>query len=67
MLLGAIVLLHAGFQHVDIKNNTTNRRRYAPLLLLEQILAQWQRPVAYSEALDLLNWVMRVPHIAMAI
>ncbi len=34
------------------------------------ILAQWQRPVASSEALDLLHWVMRAVtyrRIAMAI
>jgi hypothetical protein len=30
------------------------------LLLLATILAQWRRPVASSEALDLLHWVMSV-------
>ncbi len=39
-------------------------------MLLEQILAQWWRLLASSEALDLLHLVMRVVsycHIAMAI
>ncbi len=30
------------------------------VLLLATILAQWQRPVASSEVLDLLHWEMRV-------
>jgi hypothetical protein len=29
-------------------------------MLLDIILAQWQRPVASSEALDLLHWAMRM-------
>jgi hypothetical protein len=39
-------------------------------MLLGIILAQWQRPVAFSEALDLLHWAMRAVTyrcIAMAI
>jgi hypothetical protein len=39
-------------------------------MLSDVILAQWQRPVASSEALDLLQWVMRAVtyrRIAMAI
>ncbi len=39
-------------------------------MLLDIILAQWQRPVASSEALDLLHWAMRTVtyrRIAMAI
>ena len=39
-------------------------------MLLDIILAQWQRPVASSEALDLLHWAMcavTYRHIAMAI
>ncbi len=39
-------------------------------MLLGIILAQWQRPVASSEALDLLHWAMRAVtyrRIAMAI
>jgi hypothetical protein len=48
------------FNVLAVKNNTRNRRRYVPLLLLEQILAQWRHPVASSEALDLLHWAMYV-------
>ncbi len=39
-------------------------------MLLEQVLAQWLHPVASSEALNHLYWVMRAVlhrHIAMAI
>jgi hypothetical protein len=39
-------------------------------MLSDIILAQWQRPVASSEALDLLHWAMRAvtyQRIAMAI
>ncbi len=39
-------------------------------MLLDIILARWQRPVASSEALDLLHWAMHVVmyrRIAMAI
>jgi hypothetical protein len=39
-------------------------------MLLDIILARWQRPVASSKALDLLHWVMcavTFRHIAMAI
>ncbi len=44
---------------LTMKNNTKTRRRYVPLLLSERILAQWGRPVASSEALDLLHRAMR--------
>jgi hypothetical protein len=37
-----------------------NWHRYVPFMLLDIILAQWQHPVASSEALELLHWVMRV-------
>jgi hypothetical protein len=53
-----------------MKNSSKNWCRYVPLLLLKQILAQWWRPVASSEALDLLHWAMHTVmhrHIAMAI
>jgi hypothetical protein len=43
---------------LTMKNNTKNWHRYVPLLLLEQILTQWWRPVASSEALDLIHWAM---------
>jgi hypothetical protein len=39
-------------------------------MLLDIILAQWQHPVASSEALDLLHWAMHMvmyQRIAMAI
>ncbi len=41
-----------------MKNIEKNQHRYVPLLLLEQIPAQWRHPVASSEALDLLCRVM---------
>ena len=47
-----------------------NWRRYDRFLLLERILSQWRRPVASSEALELLHWAMRAVayrRIAMAI
>jgi hypothetical protein len=32
---------------------------HVPFLLSDIIFAQWRRPVASSEALDLLHWAMR--------
>jgi hypothetical protein len=46
-----------------------NRHRYAPFMLSDIILAQLWHPVASSEALDLLHWVMHMvkyQRIAMA-
>jgi hypothetical protein len=46
------------------------RRSHVGFMLSDIILAQWQHPVASSEALDLLHWEMRAVtyrHIAMAI
>jgi hypothetical protein len=43
-----------------MKNIIKNQRRYVPFMLLDIILAQLQRPVASSEALDLLYWAMHV-------
>jgi hypothetical protein len=45
-----------GFDDENIKNN---RRSHVPTMLSGIILAQWQRPVASIEALDLLHWAMR--------
>jgi hypothetical protein len=44
-----------GFDDENIKK----RRSHVQFMLLDIILAQWQCPVASSEALDLLNWAMR--------
>jgi hypothetical protein len=46
------------------------RRSHVQFMLLDIILAQWQRPAASSEALDLLLWAMHMVtylRIAMAI
>jgi hypothetical protein len=56
-----------GFDDENIKKNCRSHVRF---MLLDIILAQWWYPVASSEALDLLHWVMRAVmyrHIAMAI
>jgi hypothetical protein len=56
-----------GFDDENIKKK---RCSHDPIMLLGIILAQWQRPVASSEALDLLHWEMHVVtyrRIAMAI
>ncbi len=56
-----------GFDDENIKKT---RRSHVPTMLSGIILARWWRPVASSEALDLLHWAMRVVtyrHIAMAI
>ena len=53
-----------------MKNTKKNWRSHVPFILLAAILPQWHRPVASSEALDLLHWEIRaVLHrrIAMAI
>jgi hypothetical protein len=41
-----------------MKNINKNRQRYVPFMLSDVILAQWRRPAASSEALDLLHWAM---------
>jgi hypothetical protein len=54
----------------DDENLKKNHRSHVPTMLSGITLAQWQRPVASSEALDLLHWAMRAvtyQHIAMAI
>jgi hypothetical protein len=56
-----------GFDDENIKKNSRSHVRF---MLPDIILAQWRRPVASSEALDLLHWVMRTvtyQRIAMAI
>ncbi len=53
-----------------MKNINKNQRSHVPFMLLGIILAQWWHPVASSEALDLLYWVMHAVtywRIAMAI
>jgi hypothetical protein len=50
--------------------NIKKHRSHDPIMLLGIILAQWRRPVASSEALNLLHWAMRAAtyqRIAMAI
>ncbi len=56
-----------GFDDENIKKN---RRSHVQFILSDIILAQWQRPVASSEALDLLHWAIHAvtyQRIAMAI
>ncbi len=42
----------------DDENIKANCRSYVQFMLSYIILAQWQHPVASSEALDLLHWAM---------
>jgi hypothetical protein len=54
----------------DDENIEKNRHSHVQFMLLDIILAQWRRPVASSEALDLLHRAMRAVtyrRIAMAI
>jgi hypothetical protein len=54
----------------DDENIEKNHCSHVPTMLLGIILAQWRRPVASSEALDLLHWAMHAVtyrRIAMAI
>jgi hypothetical protein len=56
-----------GFDNENIKKK---RHSHVRFMLSDIILAQWGRPVASSEALDLLYWAMRAVtyrRIAMAI
>ncbi len=58
------------FYGFTMKTSKKNCRSHVCTMLLGVILAQWQRPVASSEALDLLHWAMHVVtyrRIAMAI
>jgi hypothetical protein len=55
---------------VDDENIKKNHRSHVRFMLSDIILAQWWRPVASSEALDLLHRAMRTVtyrRIAMAI
>jgi hypothetical protein len=45
-----------GFDDENIKKK---RRSHVQFMLLDIILARWWCPMASSEALDLLHWVMR--------
>jgi hypothetical protein len=54
----------------DNENIKKNHRSHVRFMLSDIILAQWQRPVDSSEALDLLHWAIRAVtyrRIAMAI
>jgi hypothetical protein len=56
-----------GFDNENIKKKCRSHVRF---MLSDIILARWQRPVASSEALDLLHWAMHAvtyQRIAMAI
>ncbi len=58
------------FYGFDDENIEKNHRSHVQFMLSEIILAQWQHPVASSEALDLLHWAMHAVtyrRIAMAI
>ncbi len=46
-----------GFDDENIKKK---RHSHVQFMLLDILLAQWWRPVASSEALDLLHWAMHV-------
>ncbi len=48
------------FYGFDNENIEKNCRSHVWFMLSDIILAQWRRPVAHSEALDLLHWAMRV-------
>jgi hypothetical protein len=53
----------------DDENIKKKCHSHVQFMLSDIILAQWQRPVASSEALDLLHWAMRAvtyPRITMA-
>jgi hypothetical protein len=53
-----------------MKTSKKKRRSHVQFMLSDIILAQWQCPVASSEALDLLYWAMHAVtyrHIAIAI
>ncbi len=43
---------------LKMKNIKKNHRSQVPFVLLAPILSQWRRPVASSEALDLLHWAI---------
>jgi hypothetical protein len=54
----------------DDENIEKKRRSHVRTMLLGIILARWRRPVASSQAMDLLHWAMRAVtyrRIAMAI
>ncbi len=54
----------------DDENIEKKHRSHVQFMLSDIILTQWQRPVASSEALDLLHWAMHMVtyrRIAMAI
>jgi hypothetical protein len=56
--------------NVDNENIDKNRRSHVRFMLSDMILARWRRPVASSEALDLVHQAMHAvtyPRIAMAI
>jgi hypothetical protein len=58
------------FSYGFVNENIKKRRSHVQFMLLDIILARWQRPVASSEALDLLHRAMcavTYRHIAMAI
>ncbi len=42
----------------DNEKHQKNRRIHVPFMLLDIVLTRWQRPVASSEALDLLHQTM---------
>jgi hypothetical protein len=49
------VTFSSGF---DDENIEKNHHSHVQFMLSDIILAQWRRPVASSEALDLLNWAV---------
>ena len=72
LLIGAYISTRTLSQQFDDEKHHKNKNRhwYVQLLKLEQRLAQWWHPVAYSKSPDRLHWAMcAVPYqrIAMAI
>jgi hypothetical protein len=58
LLVGAILLPCGLFQWFDDENTTKKLHWYVSFVLLEQILAQWQHPVASRKAMNPLHWLM---------
>ncbi len=56
LLVGVILSPHGLFQQFDNEEFLKTLALVCPFILLEQILAQWRRPVASRKAMKLLHW-----------
>ncbi len=69
--IGVLALIHDPFLRFwRWKTSKKKRCSHVPFMLLDIILTRWQHPLASSQALDILHWVMHVVTyqcIAMAI